>query len=362
MEIGPASLLELNSTHVERSTEEAAEAISPVPTLLPPSGYAILSFWMFLITVFSVFNNSLVILVMFRNRLLFFSMNMLILSLAISDLLMTLCGSAIATVTNYYGQFFMGRELCMFQGFTVNYFGLVSLCTLTLLAYERYNIVCKPMGTFKVTTWRSTKGLLLVWLHCLFWAAAPLLGWSSYGPEGVQTSCSLAWEERTTVSYSYLIPYWFFCFLLPTGIIVYCYCHILISMKKLNLSVESQGGRSRHLENRRATCMVAAMIGSFFFCWLPYAIVSILVILIPDLHISPLLASMPAYLAKTSPIYNPIIFFLANRQFRYSALQIVLCGCYTPTSTMPDNSEMSAVEEGPRRLSPNSVQPEQHTA
>ncbi|KAL7828099.1 hypothetical protein AOLI_G00312510, partial [Acnodon oligacanthus] len=122
MEIVPASLLELNSTHVERSTEEAAEAVSPVPTLLPPSGYAILSFWMFFITVFSVFNNSLVILVMFRNRLLFFSMNMLILSLAISDLLMTLCGSAIATVTNYYGQFFMGRELCVFQGFTVNYF------------------------------------------------------------------------------------------------------------------------------------------------------------------------------------------------------------------------------------------------
>ncbi|KAG9280259.1 opsin-VA-like [Astyanax mexicanus] len=359
MEITPALVLELNSTHTGGVMEEAEADVSPVPTVLSPLGYSILSFWMFLITVFSVFNNSLVIVVMVRNRQLLFPMNILILSLAISDLLMTICGSAIASVTNYYGQFFMARELCVFQGFTVNYFGLVSLCTLTLLAYERYNVVCKPMGTFKVTIRRSSKGLLLVWLHCLFWAAAPLLGWSSYGPEGVQTSCSLAWEERTTSNYSYLVPYWFFCFLLPTGIIIYCYYHILISMRKLNLSVENQGGRSRQHEDRRAACMVAAMIGSFFLCWMPYAIVSIIVIILPDLHIAPLLASTPAFLAKTSPVYNPIIFFLANKQFRNSALQIVLCGLYTPTAMVPDSdSEVSVVEDGTKRLAPNSIQPE----
>lgn len=62
--------------------------------------------------------------------------------------------------------------------------------------------------------------------------------------------------------------------------------------------------------------MVAAMIGSFFFCWLPYATISMLVILVPDISITPLIASMPAHLAKTSPAYNPIIFFLAKKQVR----------------------------------------------
>lgn len=74
--------------------------------------------------------------------------------------------------------------------------GLVSMCTLTLLAYERYIVVCKPMAGFKMNVRRSFQGLLGVWLFCLFWAVPPLLGWSSYGPEGVQTSCSLGWEER----------------------------------------------------------------------------------------------------------------------------------------------------------------------
>ncbi|XP_027007176.1 opsin-VA-like [Tachysurus fulvidraco] len=343
----------------EEITEETPVDFSTVSTLLSPVGYGFLSFWMLIVTLLSVFCNSLVIAVMLRNHQLFFPTNVLILGLSVSDLLMTLCGSSVSTVTNYFGQFFMGRELCVFQGFTVNYFGLVSLCTLTLMAYERYHIICKPMGAFKITLRRNAKGLLLVWIYCLFWAMAPLLGWGSYGPEGVQTSCSLAWGERTWISYSFLIPYWIFCFFLPTWLIIFCYYHIIISIKRLNQSVENQGGRSRQKEDRHAMCMVAAMIGSFFFCWLPYAIVSMLVILVPDISISPLLASMPAHLAKTSPAYNPIIFFLAKTKFRDMALEIISCGCYRPTLQKSSGStEMEIVETGSKHLSPNCVQPE----
>ncbi|KAJ8002623.1 hypothetical protein DPEC_G00160810 [Dallia pectoralis] len=70
------------------------------------------------------------------------------------------------------------------------------MCTLPLLACERYYMVCKPMAGFRMTVRLSCQGLLGVWLFGLFWAVPPLLGWSSYGPEGVQTSCSLGWEER----------------------------------------------------------------------------------------------------------------------------------------------------------------------
>lgn len=110
---------------------------------------------------------------------------------------------------------------------------MVSLCTITLLAYERYNAVCKPMAGYKMNIRRSCMGLLFVWLYCLFWAAVPLLGWSSYGPEGVQTSCSLHWGERSWNNYSYLIFYMLLCFILPTVIIIYCYTNVLISLKKV---------------------------------------------------------------------------------------------------------------------------------
>lgn len=111
--------------------------------------------------------------------------------------------------------------------------GLVSLCTLTLLAYERYHVVCKPRAGLKLSMRRSLLGLLFVWVFCLFWAITPLFGWSGYGPEGVQTSCSLAWEERSWSNYSYLILYTLLCFLLPVAIIIYCYYKVLTRMNKV---------------------------------------------------------------------------------------------------------------------------------
>lgn len=140
----------------------------------------------------------------------------------------------------------------------ISYFlGLVSLCTLTLLAYERYNIVCSPMAGFKLNVCRSCQGLLLVWLYCLFWAVAPLLGWSSYGPEGVQTSCSLGWEERSWTNYSYLIAYTLMCFLLPTAVIIYCYSNVLVFMRKVggSLLVHSQW-----FINKNFTCFITGSL------------------------------------------------------------------------------------------------------
>ncbi|XP_063052438.1 parapinopsin-like [Engraulis encrasicolus] len=312
------------------------------PTIFPRVGYSIISYLMFINTLLSVFNNTLVIATLARNPQLLNAMNVIIMSLAVSDLMIACCGSAIVTLTNYKGYFFLGKEFCIFQGFAVNYFGLVSLCTLTLLSYERYRVVCKPMAGFKLTMRRSSQGLLCVWLFCLFWAVMPLLGWSSYGPEGVQTSCSLGWEERSWSNYSYLIFYTILCFLVPTTIIIYCYAKVLISMKKLNRSVELQGGSSSLVENERASRMVLSMIVTFFLCWLPYTALSVVVVVNPELHIPPLLATMPMYFAKTSPVYNPLIYFLSNKQFRECALEVVSCGRYIPHGTGVPSSLLMA--------------------
>ncbi|NP_001315086.1 parietopsin [Danio rerio] len=303
------------------------------PTIFPRVGYSILSYLMFINTTLSVFNNVLVIAVMVKNLHFLNAMTVIIFSLAVSDLLIATCGSAIVTVTNYEGSFFLGDAFCVFQGFAVNYFGLVSLCTLTLLAYERYNVVCKPMAGFKLNVGRSCQGLLLVWLYCLFWAVAPLLGWSSYGPEGVQTSCSLGWEERSWRNYSYLILYTLMCFILPTVIITYCYSNVLLTMRKINKSIECQGGKNCAEDNEHAVRMVLAMIIAFFICWLPYTAISVLVVVNPEISIPPLIATMPMYFAKTSPVYNPIIYFLTNKRFRESSLEVLSCGRYISRET-----------------------------
>lgn len=58
------------------------------------------------------------------------------------------------------------------------------------------------------------------------------------------------------------------------------------------------------------------MVVAFFACWLPYTALSLVVVIDPELHIPPLVATMPMYFAKTSPIYNPIIYFFSNKQVK----------------------------------------------
>uniref|UniRef100_A0A3B5MW64 G-protein coupled receptors family 1 profile domain-containing protein n=1 Tax=Xiphophorus couchianus TaxID=32473 RepID=A0A3B5MW64_9TELE len=248
--------------------------------IFPTVGYGILSFLTFINTEFSVFNNGLVIAVMLRNTSLLQPMNILILSLAVSDLMIALCGSLVATITNYQGSYFIGHATCVFQGFSVNYFGKDGTLNGKKKASKisRYNVVCHPKAALRLSMRRSVQGLLFVWVFCLFWAVALLLSWSSYSLEGVQTPFSLALK---------------------------CPFH------QLNRRLELPGGRSRKSENDHAITMVLAMITAFFVCWLPYAVV---VVVNPELRVPPLIATLPMYFAKTSPVYNPIIYFFSNKQ------------------------------------------------
>jgi len=89
---------------------------------------------------------------------------------------------------------------------------------------------------------------------------------------------------------------------------------LTFAFHQLNRSIELQGGHSRQSENDHAVIMVLAMIVAFFVCWLPYTALSVVVVVDPDLFIPPLVATLPMYFAKTSPVYNPIIYFLSNKQ------------------------------------------------
>lgn len=60
--------------------------------------------------------------------------------------------------------------------------------------------------------------------------------------------------------------------------------------------------------------MVVVMVLAFLVTWLPYAAMALAVIIDSSLHIDPIVATIPGYLAKSSNVYNPIIYIFMNRQ------------------------------------------------
>ena len=74
-----------------------------------------------------------------------------------------------------------------------------------------------------------------------------------------------------------------------------------------------EGGAAARSEAKVAR-MVVLMVLTFLGCWLPYASLALLVVHDPDVSISPLVGTVPVYLAKSSTVYNPLIYIFLNKQ------------------------------------------------
>lgn len=66
--------------------------------------------------------------------------------------------------------------------------------------------------------------------------------------------------------------------------------------------------------------MVVVMVLAFLLTWLPYAAMALSVMVDSSLHVHPLVATVPVVLAKSSTVYNPIIYIFMNRQVSMESL------------------------------------------
>ncbi|XP_075617938.1 pinopsin-like [Balearica regulorum gibbericeps] len=206
--------------------------------------------------------------------------------------------------------------------------GIVSLISLAVLSYKRY---CTMTGKTEAdtTNYRKTwTGIVLSWTYSLVWTAPPLFGWSSYGPEGPGTMCSVNWHSKDANNASYIICLFIFCLVIPFVIIVYSYGKLLCTVRQVS-GVNKGTGRSRE---QRILIMVAVMVICFLLCWLPYATVALIATFGKPGLITPAASVIPSILAKSSTVYNPIIYIFLNKQFYRCFLALLRCNRTTTNS------------------------------
>merc|ERR1719282_796179 len=67
--------------------------------------------------------------------------------------------------------------------------------------------------------------------------------------------------------------------------------------------------------------MVFVLVFVFLFCWSPYAVLSMAGILGFSSAIPVLITVLPLQMAKSSVLWNPIIYVIMNKQFQSAALK-----------------------------------------
>ncbi|XP_034048746.1 opsin 4xa [Thalassophryne amazonica] len=295
----------------------------------------IIAFFVFVIGTVGAIGNALVIYAFFCNKNVRTRPNYFIMNLAVSDFLMATSQSPIFFVNSLYKGWIFGETVCKMYAFCGALFGITSMINLLAITVDRYIVITKPLRAIRWTSKKRTSLIIaLVWLYSLAWSLAPLLGWSSYIPEGLMTSCTWDYVTPTAANKSYTLLLCCFVFFIPLGIISYCYVHMFFAIRHTSRDVQMLGSQVRKptviqhqsIKTEWKLAKIAfVVIIVFVLSWSPYACVTLIAWAGYGSILNPYSKAVPAIIAKASAIYNPFIYAIIHSKYRETLADKVPC-------------------------------------
>ncbi|MBN3277907.1 OPN5 protein, partial [Polyodon spathula] len=280
----------------------------------------------------SWFGNSIVILVLYKQRASLQPTDYLTFNLAISDASISVFGYSrgILEIFNVFqddGFLITSIWTCQVDGFLTLLFGLTSINTLTVISVTRYIKGCHPNRAHCISNSSIAVSLGFIWLASTFWSGAPLVGWGSYTDHGYGT-CEIDWAKATfsTIYKSYIVAIFICCFFLPVFMMLFSYVSIINTVKTSHALAAAGTGdltdRQRRME-KDVTRVSIVICTAFIIAWSPYAVISLWSAW--GFHVPNTASIFTRLFAKSASFYNPIIYFGMSSKFRKDISILLPC-------------------------------------
>ncbi|KAG9260618.1 rhodopsin, like [Astyanax mexicanus] len=341
-----------NETGVVRSPFEY-----PQYYLADPWVFKAIAAYMFFLIITGFPINAFTLHVTIEHQKLRTPLNYILLNLATANLFMVIGGFTTTMYTALHGYFIFGHAGCNLEGFFATLGGEISLWSLVVLAVERWMVVCKPLKTFRFRQIHACLGVGFSWMMAFSCALPPLLEWSRFIPEGLQCSCGVDYytESPHLFNESFVIYMFAVHFTIPLTVISFCYTWLLCTVKAA--AAAQQESETTQRAEREVTRMVIVMIVAFLICWLPYASIAWYIFTHPGIVVNPLFMTIPSFFAKSSTLYNPVIYVCMNKPFRDCMIRTI-CGGENPFEKPDESTTSSSSKTEASSVSSSSVSPE----
>ena len=154
---------------------------------------------------------------------------MFVINLALADLLMMTTMGPTVTVNVFMQRYWAwGVFGCKLYGFIGAVCGCVSILSMVVIGYDRYNVIVKGFNGVKITPGKAMAILLAIWGYCIAVAIPPLLDiWGGYTTEGMLYTCSYDYLSQEWGKKSYVLFGFFFNYLIPMVCIFFYYSSIV---------------------------------------------------------------------------------------------------------------------------------------
>ena len=291
-----------------------------------PLWHSILGVTIFILGMISMIGNYVVISVFTSTKSLRTPSNLLVVNLAFSDFLMMFTMGPAMCISCYRETWTFGPMACELYAAAGSLFGCVSIWTMTMIAFDRYNVIVKGLAGKPLTNSTAMMKIAMIWAFALAWTVAPLFGWNRYVPEGNMTACGTDYLSHAWGSRSYILAYAFFVYWTPLFTIIYSYFFILKAVAAHEKNMRDQAKkmnvaslRSQENVNQSAECKLAKValmtISLWFMAWTPYLIINFTGVLTKS-KITPLATIWGSLFAKANAVYNPIIYGISHPKYR----------------------------------------------
>ncbi|KAM3612174.1 uncharacterized protein V6R79_004048 [Siganus canaliculatus] len=306
-----------------------------------------------LLILLTVGGNVLVCLAVCASRRLRCLTNCFIVSLAVTDLLLGLLVLPFSALLQLNEDWPLGPVFCNFYISMDVMLCTASILTLLAISVDRYLAVTMPLRySSLVLPWRVFVAMASVWTVSVAVSFLPIqMGWNTvngtvqnYGPWAPERRCRFELNRPYVLTDSVLTFY------LPLVAMCWIYLRILriartqakriigarptcvTSHNHRNSSSTTttvvSGVTAVALREHKATVTLAAVIGAFVVCWLPYFILFTVL----GLREHPDPSTVPEYsivlwLGYANSAFNPILYGALNRDFRSAYNHLLRCRC-----------------------------------
>lgn len=308
-----------------------------------------------LLILLTVSGNVLVCMAVCASRRLRCLTNCFIVSLAVTDLLLGLLVLPFSALLQLNSEWPLGPAFCNFYISMDVMLCTASILTLLAISVDRYLAVTRPLRYASVVLpWRVAVAMASVWTVSVAVSFLPIqMGWNTvngtvqnHGPWAPERKC------RFELNRPYVLTDALLTFYLPLVAMCWTYLRILriarAQAKRIigarptcitsyycrdNPSTSTtvvSSVTAVALREHKATVTLAAVIGAFVVCWLPYFI--LFTVLGLKEHPDP--STVPEYpivlwLGYTNSALNPILYGALNRDFRSAYTHLLKCRCPT---------------------------------
>ena len=271
------------------------------------------------ITTFSIFGNIFVLVAPYRNSRLQKPSNLYIISLAVSDIVLSSVAMPLTCVSVIIGYWSLGNALCWMQASLATMLGPTSLQNMALIAADRFLKIIYPNRHRRLVSVRSIlASIFVVWSTM---AAIPL----SFYFTGVQSvfhpGHAVCLFDFSTASDILLTLIAVFGALLPYQIIFICYFKVWRFIRRHN----NQMNRTQvNAEEIKLTRLLVIIVGTFTICFTPFSVT----ILMESFFLEQFSLPRQVYflgtvMVGTASCANPIIYGALNKEFKREFIAIL---------------------------------------